>query len=179
MAGDGPSFLEYFIAAAVLGTAVGNMFVVRRLRSISKLKAPGDPWEKVKADNTSKGEQNVQQEMYNNLKKFQSSQNEIIMKKKVLKQWYITNFDSRHRPSVSYLPEYYSKHLVVLNLPLNQYPSKSEIKEAYRKYAIAHHPDRNNVHKEVNNVKFRDGNEKYKELLLYIEGQEKEMSLGE
>ena len=34
------SKLKYFIAAGVLGMAVGNMFVARRMRSISKMKVP-------------------------------------------------------------------------------------------------------------------------------------------
>ena len=184
MGSDGPSALEYFIAAAVLGTAIGNMFVVRRLRSISKLKSPGDPWEKIKHaanSNNPRNEQQAQQEVYDNLKKFQSKQNEIMMRKKVLNQWCNSNYDSRHRPSFHYLPDYYVKHLEVLRLPLNQYPSKAEVKEAWHKYAMIVHPDRdrNDAQKEVNNIKFRDGNDKYKELLLFIEGQEKDIIVGD
>ena len=182
MASDDPSTLAYFIAAAVLGTAIGNMFVVRRLRSISKLKSPGDPWEKIKQatnSNNPKSEQHVQQEVYDNLKKFQLKQNEIMMRKKVLKQWCNSNYDSRHRPSFHYLPDYYVKHLEVLRLPLNQYPSKVEVKEAWHKYAMMVHPDRNDVQKEVNNIKFRDGNDKYKELLSFVEGQEKDTIISD
>jgi len=180
MSSDGPSSLEYFIAAAVLGTAIGNMFVVRRLRSISKLKSPTDPWEKVKqaaqnSNSSPKGDPRAQQEMYDNLKNFKSQQNEILMKRKVLKQWHISNYDSLHRPSFSYLPDYYNKHLVVLKMPLKQYPSKVEVKEAWRKYAMTEHPDRNTIRKEENNAKFREGNDKYQELLSYLEEQEKDM----
>jgi len=77
----------------------------------------------------------------------------------------------RQRPSMpqsKFTPEVLAKYFKMLGLRPEDDPDHQEIRKAYRKLALKHHPDKNPDTKEDAETRFRKVNEAYEKLLEYL-----------
>ena len=125
---------KYIIAAIIFGAAVGNIFLARKMKTI-KFKF---------FSNSNKYKYDVNNQRKNKNQEFNESFD-------TQKNSNIYNQDENIN-NQSYQNEFLlliSDELKHLNLPLNKIPSSDEVKSAYRKMALHHHPDR--ISKDIKN----------------------------
>jgi DnaJ domain len=190
---DGKSSVGYFVAAAVLGAAVGNMFVARRMRSIMKMKvptgenvtgktaSPAGAAERVNSNRARMAEEEAARQQARQAQRardyhFQKEQEEQV--KQAYERWSRTSYSPSSRPRAGPTSDVLSRmqpHLVTLELPTDLLPSRQEVKDAYARFALKTHPDRHpGVAAEVGTEahKFQAGTEAHKTLLRQIDALE-------
>ena len=178
------SKLKYFIAAGVLGMAVGNMFVARRMRSISKMKVPtGENMTGHSSSSSQRVDTNrsrrAREEAARQTQRFrefnyQREQQEQV--KKAYQTWARGRFDHSARPKegggtlAAMQPS-----LITMGLSSTQLPSRKEIKDAYARLAMDQHPDKH-VCSDVDDAararlqrRFAESTEAYRNLLKQID----------
>ena len=165
------SSLGYVIAACVLGAAVGNMFVARRLRSFSKMKSPYKEQKYNSNNNGNSSSSSSSSSSSNNNSSSGSgpegaysaqqqqararmSEEEIRREQRYKEHNYHQDqqekvrqqYDAWQKKKMSMPADgvggYMRSQLVVLEMDQFKRPTEKEVKEAYRKYAMTHHPDR-------------------------------------
>ena len=123
---------KYIIAAIIFGAAIGNIFLARKMKTIKfKFFSNSNKYD------VNKQSKNKNQE-YNESFDTQKKSNRYKQGESIKNQSYQNEFLLL-----------ISDELKHLNLPLNKIPSSDEVKSAYRKMALHHHPDR--ISKDIKN----------------------------
>ena len=178
--------LGYVIAVIALGAAVGNMFVARRLHSFSKIKSPFKEGNNhtnggtvggggtAAADHTmnsgsqqqqwkSMSEEEMKREQRYKNHNFQQEQQEKV------RQQYESWATKKKIPITADngVDGYMRSHLLILQMDQFKKPTITDVKQAYRKYALIYHPDRLPVgdsQRKKNEEKFAEATSSYKTL---------------
>lgn len=183
--------LKYFIAAAVVGACIGNMFVARRMRSIMKMKVPtGENVTGASSASRSTGErvdanrarrfaeesarERLRQEQRIKDYNYQSEQQEQV--KAAYQSWMRNKYNAHNRPKFGgdFL-SIMTPSLSVLGLPTSQLPSRKEIKDAYARIAMHSHPDKvpeDNPRRAQLQRQFTEASGAYKLLLQHVDALE-------
>jgi len=172
----------YMIAAAVFGAAVGNMFVARRMRGIMKMKVPtgesvtgktaGERVSTNRSRRTAEEEAAKQQARQAQRAKdyhFQKEQEEQV--RQAYERWSRSSYSPTARPKAGPTSDVLSTmhpHLLTIGLPVDQLPSRQEVKDAFSKFALETHPDR----APGQETRFQAGAEAHKALLRQIDALE-------
>ena len=175
-------FLEYVIAASVLGTCIGNIFLSRKMKSFKNMKSSTYTHQSYSRPHTyTETSSQSQQQRINHEKMVSDSLREFKESQRVKNmfiKWKSSSYKSE-RPSIDLLPNYLYPSLDILKLP-KQIPSKIEIKEAFRVLALQVHPDRfvstNKFleRKSIQEKEFQMISNAQNDLLNWLESQEKE-----
>jgi DnaJ-class molecular chaperone len=190
------TLLKYALAAMTLGAAFGNIYSVRRLRSSMKnVKTPynhksnneagaenagaagtstsasgnnsrvNEEWARRAADEQARQRQRVKNYVY--------QQENFQKMKDQYEAWQRRKF-SGERPSADGLSRDMRSHLTALGMEA-RFPSKGEVKEAYRKAALKYHPDRldsDDPKAKDYEKRFLEASVAYKALLDHLENLE-------
>jgi hypothetical protein len=192
--------LKYILAASVIGACIGNMFVVKKLRSISNIKPPPaassytsssktgpiprshyrneddnaeEPHYSNNNNDNYKYNNNDSKRAYDFIKKQQENNN--IIKGHQFNLWRKSNYSPLLRPNISTFPTYLSTYLHLLDLK-HQYPNQEEVKEGYRRMAMKNHPDKisnEDLNKQIKIQNFREATKGYNEIIKHLETFEK------
>lgn len=174
----------YLIAAAVFGVAFGNMFVARRMRGIMKMKVPTG--ENVTGKTSSASErvttnrsrraaeeeaarQQARQTQRAKDYNFQKEQEEQV--RQAYERWSRSSYSPAARPRARPTSDVLSTmqpHLLTIGLPVDQLPSRQEVKDAFSRFAKETHPDRARGQE----ARFQAGAEAQKTLLRQIDALE-------
>eukprot|EP01041_Mallomonas_annulata_P003210 gene3210-6341_t len=165
--GSSGNVLKYVIAAAMLGTAIGNIFVAKRMSNFMKQHAVNQASRKAAETSNIFYEFMKNMRSRNTAQKISNHEAHTTMPPK---------FDGFIANNLALVP-----HLRNLGLPLKK-PTISELKEAFHKQAMAHHPDRftsTDPCKNEHEMMFRECNNSYDYLINTLEKRlidnEKEM----
>ena len=166
------------------------MFVARRLHSFSKIKSPykegnnnangGAGGRSAASDHTmnnNNGSQQQHQQQHQwkgmseeEMKREQSYKNHNYQQEqqeKVRQQYDAWATKKKIPIADNGVDGYMRSHLVILQMDQSKKPTLKEVKEAYRKYALIHHPDRlpvGDVKRKHNEEKFAEASSSYKTL---------------
>ena len=185
---DGDGYFKYILAAAVIASAIGNIFVVRKMRSFKNLRPHSNSNNNTTTATTTTNNNN------NNNADFHSSANDAqkeawrkIDQEAVFKQQQRETFHASYqnwkkssytnnlfRPQLSVADRaLLFPHLKALNMPLNTLPSQLELKNAYRKKALSTHPDtstrKENNSQPASTLQFTEASDAYKNITLILE----------
>ena len=173
--------LKYFIAAAVLGACVGNMFVARKMRSISKMKVPtgesvtgrtagtgaGSAHERVNVNRARRMEEEAARAAQR-FKDYQYQKDQQEQVRDAYQAW-ARGHSPRPKAGPGFGPlSAMGPSLRKLGLPPDQLPSRKEVKDAFAKVAMETHPDK----KEGSAARFGEVSDAHKLLLKQLDALE-------
>ena len=181
---ESSSSLGYVIAACMLGAAVGNMFVARRLRSFSKVKSPykenaytSTSSSSSSSSSSSQQQQQTQQQAHQHRarmseeearaeQRFREYRYSQEAKEKVRQQYEAWAKKKMSGVTVDGVDGYMRSQMMALEMDTTKHPTTPDVKAAYRAFALKHHPDRlPPEQKKKAESKFAEATSAYKTLL--------------